>query len=338
MNRFVVISTLVLYATLICISCDKESKVGNVNCQCFERADSTDEEKFVGIENISFENYPKVDGSTSARALNMVVACKLLNLRYAWSGGVGGIEEWSAAPYQEESIPEDFFGERIKTSQTNGAFMNLIDGDVDIILTHRTISPDEKTHADNAGVTLIETPIALDAFVFIVNRTNKVKSLSVSQVQGIYTKRITNWSQVGGKNVNIQALTRPRNSGSEEVFREVVMNGLKPAEFSPPYVINPMWVLLDIIINNENSIGYTFYNYKEVIARKSCNEVPVLAINGICPDENMVKNGKYPFISKVHVAIRSDLDHNSVAYKLYEWLQSENAAHTIAECGFIPKQ
>ena len=98
-----------------------------------------------------------------------------------------------------------------------------------------------------------------------------------------------------------------------------------------------MWEVLDITMNTKNAICYTFYNYKEMIARKPCDEVPVLAINNICPTENTVKNGTYPFISKVHVAIRSDLDRNSMAYKLYEWLQSENAKSTIAECGFVPK-
>ncbi|MDR0815574.1 MAG: hypothetical protein LBN37_07485 [Bacteroidales bacterium] len=44
----------------------------------------------------------------------------------------------------------------------------------------------------------------------------------------------------------------------------------------------------------------------------------------------------YPLIAEVHVAIRSDLDHNSMAYKLYEWLQSDGAKSVIAECGFIP--
>ena len=61
--------------------------------------------------------------------------------------------------------------------------MNLIDGEADIILTHRTISPDEKTHAGERGVTLIETPIASDAFVFVVHRNNPVKSLLVSEVR-----------------------------------------------------------------------------------------------------------------------------------------------------------
>ncbi|MDR0547213.1 MAG: hypothetical protein LBG77_06495, partial [Dysgonamonadaceae bacterium] len=34
------------------------------------------------IEGITFANYPRVDGSTSTKPLNAMVACKLLNIRY----------------------------------------------------------------------------------------------------------------------------------------------------------------------------------------------------------------------------------------------------------------
>jgi len=299
-------------------------------------------DNIAGIEGISFENYPKVDGSTSARALNQMVACKLLGVRYSWQGlkpsAFSTIEviEWIVSP-KTEDIPaqyrEDFFSKRIMTSQTHGAFMNLIDGNADIILTHRTTSPDEKIHADAVGVTLIETPIASDAFVFVVNKKNPVKSLTVNQIQKIYTKEITNWSEVGGKNADLRAYTRPRNSGSEEVFRDVVMDGLEPAEFSEIFWILDMPHVIFNSLNDEDAICYTFNNYAEVIVRMP--DVPKIAIDGISPNKNTVKNTTYPFISKVHVAIRSDLDRNSMAYKLYEWLQSEDAKSTILECGFI---
>jgi len=315
MNRFV----LLLSALILSVSCSKN------------------EETFVGIEDISFENYPKVDGSTSARVLNVMVACKLLDAPYIWLPP-GAVTEWTLNPIRTE-LPEqykDFFWEHVKSSQTHGAFMNLIDGIVDIILTHRTISPDEKDHADSVEVTLIETSVALDAFVFVVNKNNPVKSLTVNQVQKMYTGEITNWSQVGGNNARIKVFTRPRNSGSEEVLRELVMDGSEPADF-PESAIGGMSQVFGEIINNVDGICYTFNNYKDLQARVPDSEVPKLAINGIFPNKNTVKNRSYPFISEVHVAILSDLDHNTMAYKLYEWLQSENAKSTITECGFILK-
>jgi phosphate transport system substrate-binding protein len=113
------------------------------------------------------------------------------------------------------------------------------------------------------------------------------------------------------------------------------MDGLEPFDFPQAVEINPMYGVFVRILNDEDGIGYTFNNYAEVIARRP--DIPQIAINGIFPDENTVKNNTYPFISKIHVAIRSDLDRNSMAYKLYEWLQSKEARPTITECGFIPK-
>jgi phosphate transport system substrate-binding protein len=324
MKKFGLITVLVLCVMIVCTNCDKDDII-----------------KSTVIEGLTINNYPKVDGSTSARALNTMVACKLLGVDYEWSPPTMGFPpspEWYVSPKNIPNRYKNFFEERIKTSQTHGAFMNLIDGKADIIVTHRSISPDEKAHADAVGVLLLETSIASDAFVFVVHKNNPVKSLTVEQVQKIYTQEITNWSEVGGNNADIRAFARPRNSGSEEVFRELVMKDLEPAHFQPDVVINPMYGVISIFVSGvENGICYTFKNYQEVIARVPDTELPNIAINGISPNEDTVKNGIYPFISKVHVAIRSDLDRNSMAYKLYEWLQSENAKSTIEECGFITK-
>jgi len=294
---------------------------------------SCDKNEPNGIEEISFDNYPKVDGSTSTQALNMMIACKLLGVQYKW---MTLVSEYFVQPYPLTTELSDFFNKHIMLSQTHGAFINLIDGTVDIILTHRTISPDEKTYAAGLGVTLIETSIASDAFVFVVNKDNPVKSLSVDEIQKIYTEKITNWAEVGGNNADIKVYTRPRNSGSEEVFRELVMKDLEPGDFPEAAIGSMAWVFNEVKAN-VNSICYTFNNYKDVLARTPDSVVPKIAINGIFPNEETVKSRTYPFISEVRVAIRSDLSHNSMAYKLYEWLQSKDAKSTIIECGFIPK-
>jgi phosphate transport system substrate-binding protein len=311
--------------------------VGLVCCICADKATANDDNRS-SIAGLTIENFPKMDGSTSTKPLNALIACKLLNFRYEWVPNIVG--EWSLQPLQAD-IPEEysgFFEERIKVSQTHGAFMNLIDNNVDIILTHRTISPDEQTHADEVGVTLTETPVALDAFVFVVNKNNPIESLTVSQIQDIYTGKITNWRQVGGNDTIIRPFTRPRNSGSEEVMRSLVMNGLEIADLPEISEILTMAGVFPELRNTENGISYTFNFYKDVMVKVPDEYVPKIKINGIFPDENTVKNKIYPFVAQVHVAIRSDLDKNSMAYKLYEWLQTEAGKAVITESGYLAER
>jgi hypothetical protein len=53
-NELNLISALVLSVVILCTGYQKEKP-----------------KNFTGIENISFENYPKVDGSTSSSMLNL---------------------------------------------------------------------------------------------------------------------------------------------------------------------------------------------------------------------------------------------------------------------------
>lgn len=318
-------AVIALFAAVIFTSCEK---------------DEPEEIKFIGIEDISIENYPKVDGATATRALNNMIACKLLGVDYLWSESIGGGErnvfpaydDWGT--WEEYSAFCDFLRERVPTSQTHGAFMNLIDGNADIILVSSKPSPDEKAHADQAGVTLIQTPIALDAFVFIVNEANPVKSLTAEQIRRIYTKQITNWSEVGGRNSEMAVFTRPRNSGSEETLREVVMNGLEPADFPESAQVQGMGAVFPEIQRSADGICYTFHNYKEMIAQIPEGIASKIAVDRVFPDKTTIGNRTYPFTTEVYAVIRSDLNRNSMAYKLYEWLQTKSAKTVFEECGF----
>jgi phosphate transport system substrate-binding protein len=63
--------------------------------------------------------------------------------------------------------------------------------------------------------------------------------------------------------------------------------------------------------------------------------VRTLAVDGIMPDANTIANKSYPFVADVYVSIRSDLDHNSMAYKLYQWLQTGSGKSVIRESGYV---
>ena len=126
------------------------------------------------LDGLSITNYPIIDGSTSTLPLNRVIACELMGLNYHWQenkNSSSGINTWSIEPKIKGSLKQKF-NNLILSSQTHNSFINLIDNKVDIALAARKMSPDEKEYAMSKGVSLIETPIALDAFIFIVSPRN----------------------------------------------------------------------------------------------------------------------------------------------------------------------
>lgn len=154
------------------------------------------------LRDMTIANFPILDGSDSTYPLRQILMCKLLGFDYEWQ-----ISPFIQNPDEAPHLVQPLFTcaedervylstKRMLNSNTHQSFMNLIDGKVEIIVTARSISRDEKSYAEELGVTLTEKPIARDAFTFMVNLANTVENLSIEQIQGIYTGKIVNWSEV----------------------------------------------------------------------------------------------------------------------------------------------
>ena len=72
-------------------------------------------------------------------------------------------------------------------------------------------SNEELNMASNAGIELIIKHVCYDSFVFITHRDNPVESLTVEQIQKIYSGNIANWKEVGGDNQSIVAYQCEQN-------------------------------------------------------------------------------------------------------------------------------
>jgi phosphate transport system substrate-binding protein len=51
-------------------------------------------------------------------------------------------------------------------------------------------------------------PVAWDALVVVVHKSNPVDSISLKQLRSLYQGKITNWSQLGGNNQPVELLIR----------------------------------------------------------------------------------------------------------------------------------
>ena len=298
------------------------------------------------IDGLSINNYPIIDGSTSTLPLNRVIACELLGLNYEWQENTisPSSSTWGIEPKIKGSLKQKF-DKRVLSSQTHKSFINLIDNKVNIALAARSMSPDEKEYATSKGVSLIETPIALDAFIFIVNPKNPVIGLTTQNIQDIYTGKKENWSDFGivlfpenPEYSSIHPFVRNPNSGSQELMDLLIMKELDYIDL-PIYKENLIFTmagLIDGIAGNPLAIGYTVHYYNKFIIRPNKSYLKTIAIDGVMPTEETITNRLYPYTTEVYAVIRSDTDKSSMTHKIYEWLQTPTGKKAISNCGYIP--
>ncbi|OGX14081.1 MAG: hypothetical protein A2351_00450 [Omnitrophica bacterium RIFOXYB12_FULL_50_7] len=173
----------------------------------------------------------------------------------------------------------------------------LINGTTDIANSSRKIKKKELDDAQKGGYYPEEFKVAVDALAVIVNPANSVKELTIDQLSGIFTGKITNWNEVGGKNEKILVLSRDRNSGTHMYFLEQVLrkgNEKGPEQFAPSVLMLPS---SEAIINetstSESAIGYDGLGYVSA-------KVKTLAVakkNGdafVLPSKETAMNKSYP--------------------------------------------
>ena len=62
--------------------------------------------------------------------------------------------------------------------------------------------------------------------------------------------------------------------------------------------------------------------------------IKMLAINGVNPIIETIKNGTYPITANFYVVYRKDTNNLNV-HKLVEWLLSEEGQTMIEACGYV---
>ena len=300
-------------------------------------------------EELTLNEYPITDGSDSTLPLRFILACKLLGFAYMWNSSPFvqyendapknvSFDTRDANSHTSRDLTEDeqnFLDSGcLLNSNTHNSFVNLIEDKVELIITARNISRDEKVYADEQGVALISKPIAKDALTFMINNDNPVDNLSIQQIQGIYTGDITNWKEVGGEDTKITAYIRNRNSGSQEKFETMVMDGLTIYPFPELHTGSLMMAPYHQVIEDKNGIAYTPYYYYSVLVGPSSTKA--IGVDGVPMTKDNIINDTYPYVTNVYASVRSDIDKSSVAYKIYEFLTTDEGQNIIDESGYIP--
>lgn len=228
------------------------------------------------------------------------------------------------ATYPEDSVSfdgTDFTeGSALQFHNTRGAYQAVVDGDADIIFCAKS-SEEQLAYAEEKGVELKMVPIGYEAFVFIVGKDNPVDNLTIEQVQGLYTEKYKNWSEVGGDNRLVDAVQRNTGSGSQTAMLSF-MNGQTMKR-------SVMGALTG------RAIGFSFRYYVEGLSVNP--DVKMLSLNGVYPSEENIANGTYPIASNFYAVYDASNENENIAL-LLDFILSEEGQRIVKESGYTPMQ
>jgi phosphate transport system substrate-binding protein len=207
----------------------------------------------------------------------------MVNLGQAW-----------AEKYMEKN-PGSFIA--VTGGGSGTGLSSLISGTCDIAMSSRNIKEKEVGLAKQKGINPNEIKVALDGLAVVVNPNNPVSKLTIKQLAAIFTGRITNWKDLGGKEEKVVVLSREVNSGTHVYFKEHVLRKNDPnnkEEFTPTaLMLSSSQAIADEVAGNPAAIGYYGMGYISnrqkplSIAKDEKSEYETPTIKNVI-------NGKYP--------------------------------------------
>ena len=284
-----------------------------------------------GYDNLyimDWGTWPSMDGSTVCVPMAMELVRQWLGLD---EGDLNGFVNFSTTPYAYDRLTQGRPNPLV-TIKSQGVMMDDTHP-IDLVLATYP-NADERRAAEDAGLELVYVPFCYDAFVFMANAANPVNSLTVSQIQGIYTGQYETWKSLGGTSQQIFAYQRPHGSGSQTAMEELVMDGLEIENVPENYVSDGMSEAVQQIGNYDNgpgAIGYSYLYYVSTLVESS--GIKVLSVDGVAPSPENLQTGAYPFTVNYYASYRRG-DTNTEAF--VNWLVSAEGQRAVQQAGYIP--
>ncbi|MDH7568004.1 MAG: PstS family phosphate ABC transporter substrate-binding protein [Armatimonadota bacterium] len=208
----------------------------------------------------------------------------------------------------------------------------LINGTTDLANCSREMKKSEIDKCKDRGFVPVPHTVALDGISIAVHASNPVRSLSLDQLYGIYTGKITDWAQVGGKPGKIIVLSRESNSGTYVYFRDFV---LKRQNYRPDALLMPSTnTIQQEISKNPNAIGYGGRAYFE--GKPNVKVIPVSAKTGgpaIEPTDENVRNKKYPIARPLFIYSKGAP--SGLAKQFIDFAKSPEGQSLVNKVGYV---
>ncbi|WP_409176884.1 phosphate ABC transporter substrate-binding protein PstS family protein [Brevibacillus fortis] len=172
---------------------------------------------------------------------------------------------------------------------------------------------------------LVDHKVAVVGMAAAVSPQVKVDNLTKQQLIDIFTGKITNWKDVGGEDMKITLVNRPKSSGTRATFSKFALDGKEEAE---GITEDSSGTVRKIIAETPGAIGYLALSYFN-------DTVKALKLDGVEANAENITTNKYPVWAYEHMYTKGEATGDAKAF-LDFILTDEVQKKTVTELGFLP--
>ncbi|ALO03652.1 phosphate ABC transporter substrate-binding protein [Lactiplantibacillus paraplantarum] len=228
----------------------------------------------------------------------LIVIIRLVGLGYTHRDRTSASESITAVGSTALQPLVEAAGEQYSSNHT-GVFINVQGGGSGTGLSQIqagavAIGNSDIFAEEQSGITaskLIDHRVAVVGIAPIVNKKAGVTNLTQRQLIQIFTGKVTNWREVGGRNLPITLINRAQGSGTRKTFERYALKGNKSTDSQEQ---DSSGLARSIVASTPGAISYVAFSYLD-------QSVQTVKVDGVRPTEQNVRNNRWYIWSYEHL-------------------------------------
>ena len=185
---------------------------------------------------------------------------------------------------------------------------------------------------DNVSTDFTLSAVALDGIAIVVNKVNRVKELTKSQVKDIFLGKITDWAQVGGQAGQINIYARQMQSGTSEAFKQLVLEQSVTALSGSVNIFEDSKQLISAVEKDPFGIGFSSFSN---IGATNALGLSDLGTTVQYPSVFTIETEDYLLTRRLYLA-HLPTNNNPVLSRFIEFCKADKKGQkVVAETGFV---